>query len=215
MKIWLTVFCCLVLSGCVQQPKTPEQMAAQVHIQQSASLELKNVPSAEKKVTLMALHEGQKYAPLQQALSHAAATASLEVIQNPSLAGYVVLSSLVQTGVFSQTELSGIAKKPYGSDAPKVTVLTEDADMPDAMHFAMVVDVHVAVRTLAKRVRNNTPVVSTASLNTIEDEKKSRVVVSMPLEDMSKPEDMPKTEEKAAMEKVLMQRVANTIMQAL
>ncbi len=209
MKYLCMVLCCAFLSACVQQPQSPEQMASLVVLQQSAPLQLQNVPSAEKKVALIAMKQGDKYAPLEQALTKAAQAASLEPTPSPSLAGYVVLASVMYAGPLSDVAAKAAAQEKYGSSYAPHNIVMEEDEMPEGMGLALVVDVQVAVRQKAKRMRNNTPVVGTASLNTVVDENVSRLVLHLPLS------SYPKPEEKAQMEQVLLERAAKVILQAL
>ncbi len=208
IKYAVVVFC-LFLGACTQHPLSPEQMENQAKVHQNPAVMLKDVPDLKKEVAVIVAENGGQALLLTQALKGAAKGQGLSASTSPSSAGYVVIASPMYFGFLTETEALAAVQEKYGSPYEKKRVLNKDEDLPEGVVLALVVDVQLAARTQAKRVRNNPAVVNISAVNTIVDENSSRMLVYMPLD------DVPSVEEKASMEKVLYQRLAKVIMQAL
>ncbi len=194
------------MTACVSQPLTPQQMAEQVELLQSPPLRLQKVAEVEKVISCFVKKQGEEYISLETALQTAAQGQGFTTTSSPSMAGYVVLASVVHMGPLTREQVQRAGQQSYGSAWQGMGIVDEDAE---EVGLAMVVDVHVATRTKAKRVRNNADVVSTASLDTVVDEEKTRMIAFMPTE-----EDLSDIARVAEMEKVLLQRVAKGILKA-
>ncbi len=206
MKKWLVCCGILLLSACVSQPLTPQQLAEQVDLVQSPPMLLQKNPDVEKVVSYFVKKQGKQYTSLETALQTNLQQQGFKITSSPSLAGYVVLASVVHMGSVSRQQAQKASQQSYGSAWQGQGIV----DTTQEMGLAVVLDVHVAMRKKAKRVRNNSHVVSSASLDTVVDEEKTRMVAFMPTE-----EDLTDAIRMAEFEKILLQRVAKGIAKAL
>ncbi len=172
----LCVLClCVFLGACVEQKKTPEQFMEQAQVIQSTPLTLQKIADIEKIVALHVSKNGKKDAAMEAALSQTLKNAGYASTQSPSLAGYVILLTVVHQGNMSQAQAQAAAKQ--SSNATWKPVGAVDAEN---MGVGLVVDVHVAARKIVGGVRNSAPVVRTASVETVLSEAAGRMVVFAP-----------------------------------
>ncbi len=184
IKFYCMCLCAVFLVACAPQEKTflavgePERV-----VLQSAPLTLQDIASTEKNISVYVAEDGQKNTAQTQALEAALQREGYTITSSPSQAQYLVLATIVHEGIMTQAQAQGASTQGYGAAYTfGNAVLTEDDEEQSGQ--GLVLDVHVAVRENARKVRNNTLVVSTASVNTVRDEASTRMIVFLSQERM-------------------------------
>ncbi len=203
-RFCIIVACCFLMVACNAPKKTPMQHMEQSKVLQKEPLRLDTVDTAEKNISVYVAQHGTKDEAQTATLAAALQKAGYTITSSPSQANYVVLATLVYSGRMTAPQAQSASTQGYGQAYTiKPPVLVEDAEELE-LGQGLVVDVHIAARKKAVRVRNNTEVVGTASAQTVKDEATGRMVAFVPAE-----------EQEQNMESLLMQRIAGALAEAL
>ncbi len=204
VKFFCMCLCAAILVACAPQEKTFLAVTEQNPVLlQSTPLTLQDIASSEKNISVYVAQNGQKNTAQTQALEAALQKEGYVITSSPSQAQYLVLATLVYEGSMTQAQAQRASVQEYGTVYTFGKAVLTEEDEEQSGH-GLVLDIHVAVRENARKVRNNSLVVSTASLETVRDEASTRMVAFLSQERM---EEQPEIHGK----NTLMQHVAKAL----